>query len=75
MSSKPNVVLMLVDDMGFAELGITGSEIGTPNIDRLANDGVLLAKALLQRYQGWAEETGVLGPDVVLPRLLDARIR
>lgn len=39
---RPNVVLILVDDMGFADLGITGSEIRTPNIDALARSGALL---------------------------------
>jgi len=39
---RPNVILVLVDDMGFSDLGITGSEIRTPNIDQLANDGALL---------------------------------
>ncbi len=43
MSSRPNVILILVDDMGFADLGITGSEIRTPNIDQLAMDGALLS--------------------------------
>ena len=33
MPPKPNVILILVDDMGFSDLGVTGSEIGTPNID------------------------------------------
>ena len=42
MSKRPNVVLILVDDMGFSDLGVTGSEIRTPNIDRLARDGALL---------------------------------
>ncbi len=41
-ASKPNVILVLVDDMGFSDLGITGSEIRTPNIDRLARGGALL---------------------------------
>ena len=36
----PNVVVVLVDDLGFAELGCYGSEIPTPNIDRLAAAGV-----------------------------------
>lgn len=40
---RPNVILVLVDDMGFADLGCTGSEIRTPNIDQLAQDGVLLS--------------------------------
>lgn len=42
MQAKPNVILILVDDMGFADLGITGSEIRTPNIDQLARNGTLL---------------------------------
>lgn len=41
--ARPNVVLILVDDMGFADLGCTGSEIRTPNIDALARNGVLLS--------------------------------
>lgn len=42
MADRPNVILILADDMGFADLGCTGSEIKTPNIDQLAQDGVLL---------------------------------
>ncbi len=41
-ADQPNVILILVDDMGFSDLGITGSEIQTPNIDALAKDGALL---------------------------------
>lgn len=40
---KPNVIVVLVDDMGFADLGCTGSEIRTPNIDGLASKGVLIS--------------------------------
>ncbi|MDP5218812.1 arylsulfatase [Ruegeria sp. 2205SS24-7] len=40
---RPNVILILADDLGFADLGATGSEIRTPNIDGLARDGVLLS--------------------------------
>lgn len=36
----PNVVLILVDDLGYSDLGCYGSEIATPNIDALAADGV-----------------------------------
>lgn len=39
----PNVVLILVDDLGYADLGCYGSEIRTPNIDRLAGRGVRYA--------------------------------
>jgi arylsulfatase len=42
-AKRPNIVLILVDDMGFADLGIMGSEIRTPNIDRLARGGVLMS--------------------------------
>ncbi|MBI2823598.1 MAG: arylsulfatase [Planctomycetia bacterium] len=37
---KPNVVLILADDLGFADLGCYGSEIATPNVDRLAAGGL-----------------------------------
>lgn len=37
---KPNIVVILVDDMGFSDLGCYGSEIDTPNIDRLAAEGM-----------------------------------
>lgn len=43
MNKKPNVILILADDMGFADLGCTGSEIRTPNIDALARGGALLS--------------------------------
>ena len=39
-AGQPNVVVVLVDDLGFADLGCYGSEIPTPNIDRLAAGGV-----------------------------------
>lgn len=38
--SRPNVVVILVDDLGFADLGCYGSEIPTPNLDRLASEGI-----------------------------------
>ena len=38
--SRPNIVVILVDDMGFSDLGAFGGEIRTPNLDALANKGV-----------------------------------
>jgi arylsulfatase len=37
---RPNVVVILVDDMGFSDIGCYGSEIATPNLDNLAKNGV-----------------------------------
>jgi len=36
----PNVVLIFMDDMGYADVGCYGSKVPTPNIDRLAAEGV-----------------------------------
>ncbi len=37
---RPNVVLILADDLGYSDLGSYGSEIATPNLDGLAQNGV-----------------------------------
>ena len=37
---RPNVVLIVTDDMGFADVGAFGGEIATPNMDALAYSGV-----------------------------------
>jgi len=37
---KPNVLLVIMDDMGFSDIGCYGGDIETPNIDRLASNGV-----------------------------------
>ena len=39
-AKQPNIIVILVDDMGFSDLGCYGSEIETPNIDRLAANGI-----------------------------------
>lgn len=37
---RPNLVLILADDLGFSDIGCYGSEIATPNLDRLAAGGL-----------------------------------
>ncbi len=39
-AKRPNIVLILADDMGYSDMGMFGSEIKTPNMDALAMDGV-----------------------------------
>src|SRR2546423_6159307 len=39
-ASKPNILLIVADDAGFSDLGCYGSEIHTPNLDRLAAHGL-----------------------------------
>ena len=39
-ASRPNVILIVADDMGFSDLGCYGAEIQTPNLDKLANGGL-----------------------------------
>lgn len=43
---KPNIIFILVDDLGFAEIGVNGSDkYKTPNIDQLAKEGLRFTKA------------------------------
>lgn len=42
VDTQPNVLLIVIDDIGHADLGVFGGEISTPNIDQLARGGVLL---------------------------------
>jgi len=43
-ADRPNIVLMMVDDLGFADFGCYGSQIETPNIDGLAERGLRFAQ-------------------------------
>ena len=45
---RPNIVIILADDMGYSDIGCYGSEIRTPNLDRMAERGVRFT----QMYNG-----------------------
>ena len=39
-SPRPNIIIVMVDDMGYSDIGCYGGEIDTPNIDRMAKNGL-----------------------------------
>ena len=39
-TKKPNIIVIMSDDMGYSDIGCYGGEINTPNLDRLASNGV-----------------------------------
>lgn len=42
-AAPKNFVTIVIDDMGYSDMGVFGSEIDTPNLDQLANQGVILS--------------------------------
>lgn len=43
----PNILLIMADDMGFADIGCYGSEVATPNLDKLAAGGLRDRKSVV----------------------------
>lgn len=43
-AARPNIVLIVADDLGFGDIGCYGGEINTPNIDALAQNGVRFSR-------------------------------
>ena len=39
-SSRPNIIVIMADDMGYSDIGCYGGEIKTPNLDKLASNGL-----------------------------------
>ncbi|MFC1766817.1 sulfatase-like hydrolase/transferase, partial [Planctomycetota bacterium] len=70
-TDRPNIVLILTDDMGFSDIGCYGGEIQTPQIDRLAENGLKFSQfyncgkcepsraALTTGHQWWAYNPNV----------------
>lgn len=40
LDKRPNIIVILADDLGFSDLGCYGGEINTPNLDRIAKQGI-----------------------------------
>ena len=47
-TARPNILIILADDMGWSDVGYHGSEIRTPNIDRIAREGIELDRFYVQ---------------------------
>jgi len=47
-AKKPHIVFVLADDLGWFDVGYHGAEIKTPNIDKLAGEGVKLENYYVQ---------------------------
>jgi len=43
-SKPPNILLLVADDLGYADLGCYGGDIETPNIDKLAQSGIRFSR-------------------------------
>ena len=39
-ADRPNIIIIMADDMGYSDLGCYGGEVNTPNIDKLAKNGI-----------------------------------
>jgi L-rhamnose mutarotase len=58
-AEKPNILLIVADDMGFSDLGCYGGEIQTPNLDRLAEHGLRFTR-FYTTSRCWASRAAIL---------------
>ncbi len=70
-AERPNIIMILTDDMGFSDLGCYGGEINTPNLDRLAQTGLRFSQfyncgkceptraAIVSGHQWWSWDPNV----------------
>ena len=50
INRKPNIIIILADDLGYSDLGCYGSEIKTPNIDSLGTKGIKFSQFYNQNW-------------------------
>lgn len=48
VESKPNVIVFVIDDLGWSDTGYNGADYETPTLDKLANEGVKLNQYYVQ---------------------------
>ncbi|MHC4569497.1 MAG: sulfatase-like hydrolase/transferase [Planctomycetota bacterium] len=58
-SKKPNVLVIVADDMGYSDAGCYGGEIATPNLDRLAAGGLRFTQCY-STGRCWPSRTSLL---------------
>jgi arylsulfatase A-like enzyme len=58
-SPKPNILIIVADDMGFSDIGCYGGEIQTPNLDRLASNGLRFTQ-FYNTSRCWASRASIL---------------
>ncbi len=58
-AGKPNILIIVADDMGFSDLGCYGGEIQTPNLDRLASNGLRFTQ-FYNTSRCWSSRASIL---------------
>jgi arylsulfatase A-like enzyme len=62
-NSRPNILVIMGDDFGYSDLGVFGSEISTPNLDKLGKEGKILTNYYTHPVCSPARSTFLTGVD------------
>jgi len=57
-AARPNIILIMADDLGWSDIGCYGGEIGTPHIDALARDGLRFTQFYNNAERNWGPPKG-----------------
>ena len=71
-ASRPNILIIMADDLGFSDIGVFGSEISTPNIDAIASEGRMMTSLYAPPMPHLAHAEFLFGVDhhIVVPNAL-----